>query len=128
MVGNKNVLFSSIMSCLINFMVFYANKYVPNLSPYFANPINPIAANNFSKRNCNHNKRKNKEHILNLTLNGYEPYQTNLVRVVDGWIIGNILIGGLIGLGIDAISGGMYHLNPKRIDIPLKQVEMKSSK
>lgn len=73
-------------------------------------------------------KRKNKEHILNLTLDGYEPYQTNLVRVVDGWIIGNIVIGGLIGLGIDAISGGMYHLNPKRIDIPLKQVETKSSK
>jgi len=34
---------------------------------------------------------------------------------VSGWVWGNLAIGGLIGLAVDAISGGMYKLTPEQI-------------
>jgi hypothetical protein len=54
-------------------------------------------------------------HIVSIELPGYMPYETNLIRKVDGWIAGNIIFGGLIGLAVDAISGGMYKLTPEQI-------------
>ena len=71
-------------------------------------------------------KRKKKEHFIKLQLEGYETYQTDLIRVVDGWIFGNILFGGLIGLAIDAGSGGMYHLKPNVVNVELKPVATKA--
>src|SRR5690554_3491014 len=59
-------------------------------------------------------------HVVKIELPGYLPYETNLVRKVDGWIAGNIVFGGLIGLVVDAISGGMYKLTPDQIDSQLK--------
>lgn len=38
-------------------------------------------------------------------------------RKMCGWVWGNILIGGLIGLGIDAISGGAYATETKMINL-----------
>ena len=73
-------------------------------------------------------KRGTKEHYVKLELDGYEPYQAFLVRKVDAWIIENILFGGLIGLGIDALSGGMYHLTPDNVNAQLKPIEDKTSK
>jgi len=71
-------------------------------------------------------KRKKKEHYIKIQLDGYETYQTDLIRAVDGWIFGNILIGGLIGFGIDAISGGMYHLPTKMVNVELKPLPPKT--
>ena len=65
-------------------------------------------------------KRKTKDHHLKLKLDGYENYETDLVRTVDGWVVGNIFFGGLIGLGIDALSGGMYHIAPDNVNAQLK--------
>jgi hypothetical protein len=60
-------------------------------------------------------------HTVKITLDGFLPYETRLVRKVDGWIAGNIVFGGLIGLAVDAISGGMYKLTPDQL-----QAEMRS--
>src|SRR5258708_7402576 len=46
-------------------------------------------------------RRKKKYHHVRLAMDGYQPYQTDVSRILDGWVIGNILIGGLIGLGVD---------------------------
>lgn len=40
-------------------------------------------------------------------------------RMVSGWVAGNIVFGGLIGLAIDAASGGMYKLSPEQVDARL---------
>ena len=34
---------------------------------------------------------------------------------MDGWFLGNIIFGGLIGIAIDAGNGSMYKLNPDQI-------------
>jgi hypothetical protein len=57
--------------------------------------------------------------LVKIELPGYMPYETNLIRKVDGWIAGNIVFGGLIGLAVDAITGGMYKLTPEQIQSEL---------
>lgn len=38
-----------------------------------------------------------------------------LTKSVSGWVWGNIIFGGLIGLAVDAITGGLYNLNPGQL-------------
>jgi PEGA domain len=59
--------------------------------------------------------RRKDTHTVKLILPGYQPYETTITRSVSGWVWGNIAIGGLIGLGVDAISGGMYKLSPEQV-------------
>ena len=59
-------------------------------------------------------------HTVEINLDGYLPYETKLTRKVDGWLAGNIVFGGLIGLAVDAITGGMYKLTPDQIQADMK--------
>ncbi len=66
-------------------------------------------------------KLKRKEnHVVSIELPGYQPYETTFTRGVSGWVWGNIAIGGLIGLAIDAIDGGMYKLTPEQIHAEIR--------
>ena len=56
------------------------------------------------------------EHTVMLKLEGYQTYQTKLTKKFNGWYIGNILIGGIIGLIIDPITGAMYNLSPDEVN------------
>lgn len=64
--------------------------------------------------------RKN-NHAVMIELEGFYPYSNTLTGSVSGWVWGNILFGGLIGLAIDAISGGLYVLTPEQIAAELKK-------
>ena len=64
-------------------------------------------------------KRKD-SHMVKIQLDEYEPYETNLTRSTSGWVWGNIVFGGLIGLAVDAAAGGMYKLSPEQIETELK--------
>lgn len=59
-------------------------------------------------------------HTVKIELPGYMAYETKFTRKVDGWIAGNIIFGGIIGLAVDAITGGMYKLTPDQIQADLK--------
>ena len=63
---------------------------------------------------------RKESHQVKIELNGYMPYETQFIRKVDGWIAGNIIFGGIIGLAVDAISGGMYKLTPEQIQSELR--------
>lgn len=63
-------------------------------------------------------------HIVKVEYPGYHPFEATLTRSLNGWVFGNILIGGLVGVSIDAISGAMYDLTPPQITanlVPLPQ-------
>ena len=62
--------------------------------------------------------RKN-NHLLKIELEGYLPYEITLKRKLDGWIFGNIFLGGVIGIVIDAATGSMYTLSPKDVTTQL---------
>ena len=56
-----------------------------------------------------------KEYAVKVELNGYYPYEIKIKREMDGWFLGNILFGGLLGIIIDASSGAMYKLTPDQV-------------
>jgi hypothetical protein len=37
---------------------------------------------------------------------------------------GNVLVGGVIGVGVDAVSGAMYDLTPDRISVKLDRIKL----
>lgn len=59
-------------------------------------------------------------HSLRIELPGYLPYEMQFTREVSGWVFGNIVIGGFIGLAVDAISGGIYRLTPEQVHAELR--------
>ncbi len=70
---------------------------------------------------------RNDKHLIEISLHGYEPYQLALSRDVSGWIAGNILFGGFVGLAVDAITGAMYKLDPEHVHADLKASHSQAS-
>ena len=51
---------------------------------------------------------------------GYFPYETHVKSSLDGWYLGNVLFGGLIGcLLIDPATGDMFTLAPRQVNCSL---------
>lgn len=57
----------------------------------------------------------NKEYVTKIELEGYYPYELKIKRQMDGWFLGNLVFGGLIGIAIDAGNGSMYKLSPDQL-------------
>ncbi len=53
-----------------------------------------------------------KEHTVNISLSGYKPANLKLKKTISGWYFGNVLLGGVIGLIVDAGDGAIYNLEP----------------
>lgn len=60
-------------------------------------------------------------HFVTIKLTGYQPYEVTLTRGVSGWVFGNVIFGGVIGLAVDAISGGLYELTPDQVRGELRE-------
>ena len=54
-------------------------------------------------------------HTISVSLAGYENFQIIVDRKWSKWAIGNLLLGGPIGLIIDHSTGGMYRLDHSQI-------------
>lgn len=65
-------------------------------------------------------------HTAKFELDGYEPYELTINRKTSGWVAGNIIFGGLIGLVVDASTGGMYKLDPEQVQAQLDEDETAS--
>ena len=59
-------------------------------------------------------KRKD-QHVVGISLNGYHTAKLTLQRKASGWVWGNIVFGGILGLAVDAITGGLYKLEPAQL-------------
>ena len=60
--------------------------------------------------------KRNQEYQILIKLDGYEPYETILTKKFNAWYLGNILIGGLVGLIVDASTGAIFKLTPDEIN------------
>ncbi|HVX90274.1 MAG TPA: PEGA domain-containing protein [Candidatus Paceibacterota bacterium] len=54
-------------------------------------------------------------HVIKIQMDGYQPFEATVTHSVSGWVWGNIVFGGLVGLAVDAISGGLYKLTPEQV-------------
>ena len=60
-------------------------------------------------------KRKGGQ-VLSVEKAGYETYQARLESSCSGWVVGNILLGGIIGLGVDCITGAVVDVEPDEVN------------
>jgi hypothetical protein len=61
-------------------------------------------------------------YLLSVSLDGYQPIEMPLESSTNGWVWGNLLFGGLIGLVIDYSNGAAKKLEPDQIDVQLVSV------
>ena len=52
---------------------------------------------------------------------GYVPRTVSITADMDGWFCGNILVGGPLGMIIDAATGAMYKIEPGIYNITLQK-------
>ncbi len=70
--------------------------------------------------------KRNGSHKIAIEMEGYQPYEITLTKSVSGWVWGNVLFGGLIGLAVDAIDGAIYKLKPDTIQAQMLKSEVDS--
>jgi hypothetical protein len=67
-------------------------------------------------------KRKH-DYFVDIRKSGYEPVKVNVVSEIAGagaaGMAGNVLLGGLIGVGIDAATGATKKLTPNPVKVTL---------
>jgi len=64
--------------------------------------------------------KRGKDHYITFEREGYKQESVVIDHELSGWVWGNIVLGGLIGLAIDFTSGGAYKLEPDSISVTLK--------
>lgn len=57
---------------------------------------------------------------LHIEKPGYQPIDIKLTESYDGWLWGNLLIGGLLGLAIDFATGDAYDIEPEVLHIAMQ--------
>lgn len=66
------------------------------------------------------NLKRNQDYILTITKPGYETETVKITHVISGAVAGNLLAGGFIGWGVDAVSGAQWRLEPETITVNLR--------
>lgn len=67
---------------------------------------------------------RNGTHIVSISLPGYRTQDLTLTKSVSDWVWGNIVFGGIIGLAVDAATGGLYKLSPEQMVASLDENEV----
>ena len=63
--------------------------------------------------------RRKAAYTIRVEKDGYEPAEIHLKRGINGWVWGNILLGGIIGLAIDMGTGSANKFTPDEVEVNL---------
>ena len=66
--------------------------------------------------------RGKEDQLLHIEKEGYESQDIKLERSFAGWVWGNVIFGGLIGLGVDLITQKAWSVEQKDVQVSLKQL------
>ncbi len=64
-------------------------------------------------------KRDGGPYRITISHEGYEPYKVTLKTSANGWLWGNLLLGGLIGIIVDSSTGAGTKLSPEEVNANL---------
>lgn len=64
---------------------------------------------------------RKKRHAISISKKGYQEISRSTTRGFNGWYLGNIILGGIIGLITDPITGAMYDVEPSEINVSLPE-------
>jgi hypothetical protein len=65
--------------------------------------------------------KRNQDHTVSISKLGYDAVVVVLRKSLCGSTAGNLILGGVIGLGVDACSGAMFKLEPLEINAQLNR-------
>lgn len=63
--------------------------------------------------------KKERNLSLKFEKEGYKPYTRKLKTTMNGWFLGNIITGGLLGSTTDGVSGAMIEFSPDEYFVTL---------
>ncbi len=66
-----------------------------------------------------HLDRRMGAYQIKIEKDGYEPVTVTLKKGVNGWVFGNLVFGGIIGLIVDVSSGAASSFRPSKVEIEL---------
>lgn len=66
---------------------------------------------------------RKKDHVVVLTKEGFEENQSRVESHLSWWVAGNVILGGLVGILVDVLSGGGYTIEPDAVAVTLKPIE-----
>lgn len=69
---------------------------------------------------CKLTLSRKRDHVVNISKESHEQQTVTIQHTMSGAVAGNILAGGLVGWGVDALSGGQYKLIPETVSVELK--------
>ncbi len=74
---------------------------------------------------CTFRMERKTEFDVTISKAGYKPYHGHVTHSVSGaggaGMAGNVLVGGIIGVGVDATSGAMMDLKPNPLKVTLEK-------
>ena len=59
-------------------------------------------------------------HMVTIEKDGYQSESVAITKSMGAAVAGNIIAGGLVGWGVDAVSGAQYNLNPTTVNVRLQ--------
>jgi len=59
-------------------------------------------------------------HMVTIEKEGFQSESVAVTKSMSAAVAGNIIAGGLVGWGVDAVSGAQYNLNPSTINVRLQ--------
>jgi hypothetical protein len=59
---------------------------------------------------------------IRIELAGYQPLTVSVDKVFNGWFVGNIVFGGLIGMIVDIATGNVTKYSEKPVHVKLVPV------
>lgn len=72
---------------------------------------------------CSVELKRKRDYHLKITKSGYEPVEMDVMSQIAGagaaGMAGNVLLGGLIGAGVDAATGATKSLKPNPVEVKL---------
>lgn len=70
---------------------------------------------------CSLDLKRKREYKIKISKPGYASAEMVIQKKSDGWIWGNILFGGVIGLIVDFTTGAAYKLDPSALHVTLSE-------
>jgi hypothetical protein len=60
--------------------------------------------------------------MITLEKEGFESESVAITKSMGGAVAGNIIAGGLVGWGVDAVSGAQYNLHPETVNVRMRPI------
>ena len=72
-----------------------------------------------------HKVNRKQSHTLRIVHSSYPEYVREINPGFNGWVVGNVLLGGFIGLGIDFLSGAYQSPSPGNVTLKFEEAMAK---